>query len=296
MIKRTTASTLLDGTKGADNVLNSTGYIEEIDISKIDEDLENEFLFGYNEVSEIVKSINEIGFKSVVTIYKKDNGRYQCLSGNSRIKAAKEIGLKKIRCEIVDAPRDNDEKDLILIRLNAQRVNRPLYLSRQIKRAEEIYRAQGIKGQELEKKLCDSFNLKRTQMFDYKKISTMHPKLQLLFAMDGISYTPLTKLGDNITDEQAENIYTKITSILDKNGIVTMQEISSIIKESLDDNPTPKEIAINEKMEDTFVTLKKLKRYNLSGKINIKEANRKEAKEIAEAYIEYFNKVLEACK
>lgn len=294
MVKKTTASTFISGTNDANSVLNSTAFIQEIEIDLIDSDEENEYLFGYNEVSEIAKSIKEVGFKSVVTVYKKENGRYQCLSGNSRIRACKELKMDKIRCEIVEAPKSDDEKDLVLIKLNTQRVNRPLYLARQIKRAEEIYRNQGLKGAELEEKICDAFNIKRSQMFEYKKINNIHPILQDLCAVDGVPYSGITKVSEEIPEDKLREFHDKVVDYCKNNSYIDGPKIGLIMK-SLKEEYIEEEVEKTAKKVDVNKVLKKLDTIDMEKEIKIKKKEKESIKEKALMYIEYLNKVVEEC-
>ena len=50
----------------------------------------------------LVESIKTNGVLTPATVRKKDNGRYELLSGHRRMRACQLAGLKVLRCEVVD--------------------------------------------------------------------------------------------------------------------------------------------------------------------------------------------------
>ena len=77
--------------------------IEEIDISLIDDFKEHPFKVIVNdELLNLEKSIKENGILNPTIVRKKDNGRYEMISGHRRKFASNRIGLEKIPCIIKD--------------------------------------------------------------------------------------------------------------------------------------------------------------------------------------------------
>ena len=102
--------------------------VEDIDIELIDTDEINEQLFGYEDLNKIEQSFEEIGNKSIIYVYERNNGRYLCYAGNQRLLASKNRNEKKITC-VIDGPEPTeDERIEQLIFMNAQRIQRPYYI------------------------------------------------------------------------------------------------------------------------------------------------------------------------
>lgn len=71
--------------------------IQDIDINLLKE-YENNPRFNDHAVEKVAKSIKEFGFKVPIVI----DENYVIVTGHTRIKAAKELGLEKVPCLIAD--------------------------------------------------------------------------------------------------------------------------------------------------------------------------------------------------
>lgn len=81
--------------------------IHEIPLNEIDGFPEHPFKVLMNEDMEaLVESIKERGVISPAVVRRKENGRYELVSGHRRKKACELAGLKTLRCEIVDVSRE----------------------------------------------------------------------------------------------------------------------------------------------------------------------------------------------
>lgn len=86
----------------------TSGKILNIPISEIDDFEEHPFYVRDNEEMEILmNSIKEHGVIEPATVRKKENGRYEMISGHRRKHASTRLGLDTIRCEVVDISRDD---------------------------------------------------------------------------------------------------------------------------------------------------------------------------------------------
>ena len=94
--------------------------IEEIDISLIDDFKEHPFKVIVNdELLNLEKSIKENGILNPTIVRKKDNGRYEMISGHRRKFASNRIGLEKIPCIIKDLT--DEEATIYMVDSNLQR-------------------------------------------------------------------------------------------------------------------------------------------------------------------------------
>nr|WP_288964131.1 ParB/RepB/Spo0J family partition protein [uncultured Mogibacterium sp.] len=81
--------------------------IHEIPLDEIDEFPDHPYKVKDDEdMLNLMESIKENGVLTPATVRKKDDGRYEMLSGHRRCRACQLLGLDTLRCEIVDLDRD----------------------------------------------------------------------------------------------------------------------------------------------------------------------------------------------
>ena len=94
--------------------------IYEIPLSEIDPFPEHPFKVRDDEdMMNLVESVKANGVLTPATVRRKDDGRYELLSGHRRMRACQIAGLKTIRCEVVDMSRD--EATIFMVESNFQR-------------------------------------------------------------------------------------------------------------------------------------------------------------------------------
>lgn len=81
--------------------------IHEIPLDEIDEFPDHPYKVKDDEdMLNLMESIKENGVLTPATVRKKDDGRYEMLSGHRRWRACQLLGLDTLRCEIVELDRD----------------------------------------------------------------------------------------------------------------------------------------------------------------------------------------------
>ena len=94
--------------------------IRDIPIDKIDPFPNHPFKVRDDEdMMALVDSIKEYGVLTPATIRKKEDGRYEMLSGHRRMRACELAGLETIRCEVVEM--DRDSACIFMVDSNLQR-------------------------------------------------------------------------------------------------------------------------------------------------------------------------------
>ena len=94
--------------------------IEEIDISLIDNFKDHPFkVLDNDELKALEDSISKNGLVEAVIIRKKDNDRYEMISGHRRLLACKKLGLKTIPSRIKDLT--DDEAIIYMVDSNLHR-------------------------------------------------------------------------------------------------------------------------------------------------------------------------------
>lgn len=96
--------------------------IYDIPISEIDDFPEHPYQVNDDEdMDRLVESIKERGIITPATVRKKDDGRYELISGHRRKRACEIAGIESLRCDVVDLTRD--EAIVLMVESNYQRSN-----------------------------------------------------------------------------------------------------------------------------------------------------------------------------
>ena len=94
--------------------------IYEIPLEEIDPFPDHPFKVQDDEdMMNLVESIKSNGILTPATVRKKEDGRYELISGHRRMRACELAGMEKLRCEIVDMTRD--EACVYMVESNFQR-------------------------------------------------------------------------------------------------------------------------------------------------------------------------------
>ncbi len=94
--------------------------IYEIPLDEIDAFPDHPFKVRDDEdMLNLTESVRTKGVLTPCTVRKKEDGRYELLSGHRRMRACELAGIDKLRCEIVDMSRD--EATIFMVESNFQR-------------------------------------------------------------------------------------------------------------------------------------------------------------------------------
>lgn len=93
------------GTRAEENI--AASGIKDIPIAEIDDFPEHPFKIRNDEdMTQLAESIKEHGVITPATVRRKDDGRYEMISGHRRKFASSLLGIETLRCEVVDISRD----------------------------------------------------------------------------------------------------------------------------------------------------------------------------------------------
>ena len=188
--------------------------IYEIPISEIDPFPDHPFHVRDDEdMMNLVESVKANGVITPATVRKKEDGRYELLSGHRRMRACELAGMETLRCEVVDM--DRDEATVFMVESNFQRTTilpsekafaykmRLEAMNRQGKRSDLTFSPLDKKlrsGKELASEVGDS----QAQIYRYIRLTELIPelldmvdegKIALRPAVE-ISYLPKTIQGE----------------------------------------------------------------------------------------------------
>ena len=94
--------------------------INEIPIDQIDPFPDHPYKVKDDEdMQNLMESIRDNGVLTPATVRKKEDGRYEMISGHRRLRASELLGLETLRCEVVEL--DRDEAVIMMCDSNLQR-------------------------------------------------------------------------------------------------------------------------------------------------------------------------------
>lgn len=296
--KKQETMSLRDLTSREANTQNTSEIVADIALDLLDFDENNEFLFGYHDLERIKNTIDESKLTAPPIVYKKEDGRYLIASGHTRVKALKDLGKKKVTCQIMALPNNEDQIKKNLIYLNTQRREAPLYIARNISEYENILRREGFKGS-MDQELAKQFGYKKTMLYRYKKILSLPKELQELCAYDEIAWYSLIDNYSSIEPDKIEDFCKDVLDILEEEGHVSNKQIEELIAatkpaEEKEEKSEPE--TISDKPEKLSKKFKKIVSIAYADEIKIKRKDRKEIKEQAEELKIFLDKIIEACE
>ena len=193
--------------------------IHEIPLDEIDAFPEHPYKVKDDEdMMNLVESIRENGVLTPATVRKKEDGRYEMLSGHRRWRACQILGMDTLRCEIVEL--DRDAATIFMCDSNLQRTTilpsekafaykmRMEALNRQGKRSDLTLCPMGTKldsGEVIASEQGDS----RRQVFRYIRLTELIPQLLEMVDDNKIALRPaveISYLPKNLQKELLENI------------------------------------------------------------------------------------------
>lgn len=153
-----------------------------IPIDLLDEDENNEYLNGYDDIATLRNSFEENDDNGGIHVYERKNGHYLVWSGNTRLKVARERKEKELLVIVTGPePEDEFEKHKRRLAMNQGRQDRPLYIARNIAEYEKGLNRKGVRGDIRNKELEKAFSMPARNIQRYKRILNLNEELQLLF-------------------------------------------------------------------------------------------------------------------
>ena len=181
--------------------------IYDIPLSEIDPYPDHPFKVKDDEdMMNLAESVKANGVLTPATARRKEDGRYELLSGHRRLRACQIAGLETLRSEVVEM--DRDEATIFMVESNFQRTTilpsekafaykmRLDAMNRQGERSDLTYSPVGNKlertsSHELEKQVGDS----KTQIFRYIRLTELIPELLDMVDEGKIALRPAVELS-----------------------------------------------------------------------------------------------------
>ena len=189
---------------------NKLPRIFDIPLSEIDDFPDHQYrVLDDEDMQTLMDSIKERGVITPVTVHKKDDGRYEMISGHRRKHACERLGLETIRCDVVEVSRD--EAIILMVDSNAQRSEiAPTDKGRAYKMKLEAIKRQGKRtdltstplGEKLEGKdalsvtqISNESGDSQTQIQRYIRLTELVPELQEFVDSGQMKMRPAVELS-----------------------------------------------------------------------------------------------------
>ena len=192
---------------------NKLPRIHDIPLAEIDDFPDHPYrVLDDEDMESLMESIKERGVITPAMVRKKEDGRYEMISGHRRKHACERLGLETIRCEVVEVSRD--EAIILMVDSNSQRsVIAPCDKGRAYKmKMEAIKRIPGRKpiengdpvGPNLRssEKLAEASDDSSTQIKRFIRLTNLIPELQEFVDEGMIKMRPAVELS--YLDEESQ--------------------------------------------------------------------------------------------
>ena len=188
--------------------------IQDIPLSEIDEFPDHPFkVLDDDDMAQLVESIQRNGVMTPAMVRRKEDGRYELISGHRRCRACALAGLTTLKCEVRELTRD--EAVIIMVESNLQRSvilpsekafaykMRLEAMNRQGQRTDLTYSPLGNKldGKTSSDELAEKVGESKTQIFRYIRLTELVPEILQMVDEYRIAFRPAVELS-YLTDEQ----------------------------------------------------------------------------------------------
>lgn len=200
-------------TRGEENM--TTSGIRDIPISEIDNFPEHPFKIRDDaDMEQLTESIKEHGVITPATVRRKEDGRYELISGHRRKYASVRLGMETLRCEIVDISKDEAVLQMVESNFHREKIfpsekafaykMRLEAMKRQGKRTDltSVPLAQKLEGKSSREKLGELVGESQDQIRRYIRLTELIPGLLDLVDEERIKMRPAVELSYLPNEEQ----------------------------------------------------------------------------------------------
>ena len=152
--------------------------IYDIPLSEIDDFPDHPYrVLDDEDMEDLMESIKDRGIITPALVRRKDNGRYEIISGHRRKRACERLGIPALRCEVKDVNRD--EAIILMVDSNSQRSEiAPTDKGKAYKMKMEALKRQGERTDLTSRPLVDKLGSKRSGEIIGEK---MRPAVELSY-------------------------------------------------------------------------------------------------------------------
>ncbi len=186
---------------------NKLPKIFDIPLSEIDDFPDHPYrVLDDEDMQNLMESIRDRGVITPAMVRKKEDGRYEMISGHRRKHASERLGLETLRCEVVEVSRD--EAIILMVDSNAQRSEiLPCDKGRAYKMKLDAIKRQGQRtdltstpvgpklGERSNDELAEQVGDSHTQIQRYIRLTYLVPELQEFVDKGQMKMRPAVELS-----------------------------------------------------------------------------------------------------
>ncbi len=206
-----------------------------IQLSKLIEHEDNEYLFGENDdeaVKNLAEGIKKDGFNGAILVWDLKNGTYKIFSGHRRKRAMEYLKKEAISCFVYKYPDSETERRRLLLGANIytrgsiDAAVSHIYIARQIRYLRETLKMEGFSGN-YKKRLAEEFGTSESKIQRYE--SLLNCSERLLKAEDeGI--IPMAQASSmSVLSQSDQDKVLDAVLRLNSSGELSRDEIQSLI-------------------------------------------------------------------
>ena len=218
--------------------------IYEVPLSEIDDFPEHPYrVLDDEDMEALMESIKERGVITPALVRKKDDGRYEMISGHRRKRACERLGLPLMRCELKDISRD--EAIILMVDSNSQRSEiAPCDKGRAYQMKLEAIKRQGertdLKADGTSSPVATKLDaaesigakdsISRDQVYRYIRLTQLIPELQKFVDEGRIKMRPAVELS--YLDEEAQR---DVVDLIDETEAFPSHDQAIRMRKAFDD-------------------------------------------------------------
>ena len=147
--------------------------------------------YNQDEMNNLKESIERIGLQNAIVVRKKENNRYEILSGNNRVRVFKELNKETIPARIVEC--DDDKAELIMIDSNIVQRN-------------ELSVMERAKAYKLKQELMKKVKLNKDEIFNKEEQELLNQTESRRIFFRYISLNNLIEEYQNMCDKKTLSV------------------------------------------------------------------------------------------
>ena len=147
--------------------------------------------YNQDEMNNLKESIERIGLQNAIVVRKKENDRYEILSGNNRVRVFKELNKETIPARIVEC--DDDKAELIMIDSNIVQRN-------------ELSVMERAKAYKLKQELMKKVKLNKDEIFNKEEQELLNQTESRRIFFRYISLNNLIEEYQNMCDKKTLSV------------------------------------------------------------------------------------------
>lgn len=210
--------------------------VKNIPLDKIDDDPNNQEIFSMNNIEELANFIDKVGFLGAIDVIRKDDGRYQIISGHRRVRAMRHLGRTEIPANICEEGKSTDRAHLLIGSNLLTRAISPMEKARAyyyLLTVESGKKGKGKFNEAAFNEVSKTYGINKSMLSKVVRLVSLIPELQELLEAEVVSWTSVYQLSDldEVTQGKiAAALNEKMAALPEEEKRFTSAEISAIVK------------------------------------------------------------------